>query len=347
MLVDYFHRTEADADFYARRLAPRLPGRILDIHTHINRWEHVADVPAERIADDWALQTGLHMTAEDGAHYFRTLFPDRAYSFVAFPFPIREAHLEANNAYIAECVRDGRIYAGLICVRPGDDLEELERSLTEWPVAGIKPYPDLVSGHKGSEVSIFEFLPESQLALAERLDRIVMLHLPRAGRMPDPENVRELRRIRQRYPDLRICIAHLGRCFTPRFFAEAMRELGEDRNGFWFDTAAVINPDVHRLAFKHLPLDRILYGSDQPIFLWHGRRRWTETTYQNLAREDFAWNRHSESPEQESAYTFYVYEQIANLLDVMADAGFGPAEADAVFAANAEQLLSGAIQGVG
>ncbi|MHB1365869.1 MAG: hypothetical protein ACYCWE_08590 [Eubacteriales bacterium] len=53
--------------------------------------------------------------------------------------------------------------------------------------------------------------------------------------------------------------------------------------------------------------ERIMYGTDLPVFLWHGRRRWTDDAYYNHAREDIAWNTHYEGRETEARYTFFLY----------------------------------------
>lgn len=335
MICDYFNLTELDKSFYENNLKNRLPENILDAHTHINLMDHLKDIPPERIADDWALQSSMHMTAEDGNYYFSTMFPGKNYRYAAFPFPLKEAHIEDNNDYVTQCVQNGSIAFGLMCVKPEYNIEYLEEQLTTKPFCGIKPYPDMVSGKKGSEIGIFDFLPHEQLALAERLKKVIVLHLPRAGRMPDDNNVRELREIRQRYPDLKISIAHMGRCFTPYHFESAIKKLGEDAAGFWFDTAAVLNLEVHKAALSLLDYRRILFGTDEPIFLWHGKRTWTRTTYNNLAREDFAWNKHVEAKEKEAAYTLFVYEQINNILSAIENAGLGSTGKTAIFHDNA------------
>lgn len=339
MAYEYFRKTPLDERYYRENLADRLPERILDVHTHINRPEHVASVPPERLADDWAFQCGTVMTAEDAAFYFSTLYPDRLTALCGFPMPIREADIAGNNAYIADCVRRGKIAYGMMCVKPEDSAAFLERELTEQPFSGVKPYPDMVSGKKGAEIGIFSFLPHSQLALFERLGVSVMLHLPRAGRMPDDDNIRELKEIRDRYPALKLCLAHLGRCFTPYYLEAALDKLGTYADSFYYDTAAVSNPRVFRLALERLPLTRVLFGTDLPIFLWHGRRRWTEKGYFNLCREDFPWNTHEEK-DRETEYTFYVYWQLNHLLDTMDQMGFGGAERQQVFYENARQFLS-------
>ena len=340
MRYDYFHYTQLDRKFYEEHLKYRIPHEFIDSHTHINLPEHIADVPRERIEDDWALQSGMHMTAEDAEYYYNTLFPDQKWSITAFPFPIREAHLEENNDYVSRCADKGKIEYGLMCIKPEYSAEYIERELTEKNFSGVKPYPDMVSGKKGADIGIFQFMPHSHLALAEKLRMPVVMHLPRTGRMPDDNNIRELKEIRRKYPELKMVIAHFGRCFTPYFFEQAIQKMGEDIHGFYFDTAAVLNPEVHRLALQILSPKRILFGTDEPIFLWHGRRRWTKTTYINLAREDFMWNKnHHESKETEAGYTFYVYEQINNMLNEMERAHMSRQETEDIFRNNAREVF--------
>lgn len=334
MIYDYFHYTDLDRKFYETRLKGRMPKRFVDSHTHINLPAHIVDVPAERVADDWALQNGLHMTADDAKFYYDTLFPDQDWAITAFPFPIKEVHLEDNNDYVARCAGAGKVAHGLMCVKPDYSCEYIEQELLTKRFSGVKPYPDMVSGQKGAEIGIFEFMPHEQLKLVERLGMPIVMHLPRAGRMPADGNIRELREIRQKYPDLKMVIAHCGRCYTPYHFAQALDKMGEDLAGFYFDTAAVLNPAVLRMALERVGWQNILFGTDQPIFLWHGYREWTETQYINLAREDFPWNKHHKDAETEAGYTLFVYRQIDNLLTEMEQAGLSEAQRNAVFCDN-------------
>ena len=242
--------------------------------------------------DDWAFQCGYVMSAQDARYYFDTMFPGIKYEINAFAFPIREADIEASNEYIAQCIRTQAVRSGFMCIKPEYSVEYVEEMLEKHNFSGVKPYPDMVSGKKGAEVGIFDFMTRGQFALAEKLGMLVMMHLPRAGRMPDDRNVAELKEIRNEFPKLKLCIAHFGRCFTPYHFSQAIEKMGEDIHWPYFDTAAVLNPEVYELALTTLSPERILFGTDEPIFLWHGKRTWTKTGYQNLAREDFAWNTH-------------------------------------------------------
>ncbi len=339
MKYAYFEKSGLDKTFYEEKILPRLPREVYDVHTHVNLEQHVKDVPKERIMDDWAFQCGYVMSAQDARYYFDTMFPGIDYKINAFPFPIREADIEASNEYIAQCIREGTIRSGFLCIKPEYGVDYLEKMLTENGYSGIKPYPDMVSGKKGAEVGIFDFMPREQFALAEKLGKVVMMHLPRAGRMPDDRNIAELKEIRREFPNLKLCIAHFGRCFTPYHFGQAIEKMGEDIHWLYFDTAAVLNPTVYELALKKLSPERILFGTDEPIFLWHGKRTWTKTAYQNLAREDFAWNTHTEGTEAEAGYTFYVYEQVNNILDTIDKLGLGAQTAGQIFGGNAKKLL--------
>ena len=87
--------------------------------------------------------------------------------------------------------------------------------------------------------------------------------------------------------------------------------------GFYFDTTAVVNPEVYDIAFTKIPVENILYGSDMHVLLWHGKREWSQKSYLNLTREDFSWNKDRRSQEEEAEYTIFLYEQIRSILDAV------------------------------
>jgi predicted TIM-barrel fold metal-dependent hydrolase len=338
--ISYFSVTDLDRAFFRDRLEKRLPHKILDAHTHINLPEHVASIPQERINGDWALQSGCEMSMENARFFADSLFPGRNYRFAAFPFPVKEADTDGNNRYIASLIKSGKIDYGLITTRPETKAEDIERDIKNGGFIGLKPYPDYVSAFKGAELSIPAFFPREHCALAERLNKCAVIHLPRAGRFADENNIMELREIATRFPRLKIVIAHLGRCFNLCYFEKAAEILGDDIHHFWFDTAAVMNPQVHKLAMQILHPDRILYGLDLPALLFHGSRRWTETGYYNVCREDLPWNKHTEGKKAEAKYTFFIYEQINAILNTMEELGKDETYKQGFFCDNAEKLFS-------
>ena len=340
----YFTVTDPDRTYYRENLENRFPLKILDAHTHMNLPLHVASVPQSRIDGDWAMQSGCEMSIEDARNFTNALFPGINYRYAAFPFPIKEADTNANNKYIASLIKMNKVSYGLLTTRPEMHAEDIEREIIDGGFVGLKPYPDYVSAYKGAEVSIPEFLPKEHCAIAERLNKCIILHLPRAGRFADINNIRELCEIAGKFPSLKIIIAHLGRCFNPCYFEKAVQLLGEDIHHFWFDTAAVMNPQVLKPAMEILHDEKILFGLDMPILLFHGSRRWTEATYQNVCREDLAWNRHIEGKDAEAKYTFFIYEQINNMLNTMDELGKSKDYKEGFFFSNADRLFSSCIK---
>jgi predicted TIM-barrel fold metal-dependent hydrolase len=330
-------RTETDEAFYQEHLRRRLPQSIFDVHVHLNLPEHIAAVPETRWLSDWALESGHLLPYDDACTCAKVLYPDLEYSIAGFPWPIREADMRQNNAYLATLRRQGKL-APFMAVRPEWPAAEIEQTLIEGRFVGFKPYPDMVSGVKGAEMSIFDFLPHEQWQILDRHKKAVMLHLPRRGRIADDDNIRELSIARDRYPDVGIILAHFGRSFCPVYLQEGLKKLG-GADGYYFDTAAVINPAVYDVAFSRISPSRILYGSDMPILFWHGRREWTEREYRNLCREDFSWNRCRRPAAEEAGYTLFLYEQMRAILDAMDRHGFPDDGKKGVFGVNARRLL--------
>jgi len=333
----YFHRNGRDRAFYREHLAPRLPKRILDAHVHVNLPEHVAMVPEERWRSDWALEAGHLLPVPDAYDCARELFPDADYFINAFPWPIREADLRANNGYLAAMQAEGRISA-LMCVKPDWDPEEVERTLLDGGFRGFKPYPDMVSGSKGADMSIFDFMPGAQWDILEKHGKAIMLHLPRKGRLSDDDNVRELKEIRDAYPSVTIIIAHFGRSFCPCFLREGIDKLG-NADGFYFDSSAVTNPEVYDIAFGELSSERIIFGTDMPITFWHGKQACEGRTYANVTSEDYSWNTNRRPPEEEALYTIFIYEEARAVLDALERNGLGTDIKERVFDLNARRAL--------
>jgi len=336
--VPRYERTAIDSDFFEEKLRPRLPGSLFDVHVHINLPEHVRSVPAQRIESDWALQCGSVLTCEDAYRIAEDMFPGLTYSIAGFPWPVREADLEANNRYLAQMGRIGWLSPFMV-VKPEWPAEKVETELVQGGFVGFKPYPDMVSGTKGADISILDFMPHAQWALLEKHRKSVVLHLPRAERLASRANVSELLEIRQRYPHVGIIIAHLGRSFCPDFLRRGLEALGSHAGEFHFDLSGVMQAECLRMAFESIPLGHILYGSDLPIFHWHGETQCTEKGYLHLTRENYPWVKEHRSSEKESRYVLFLYRQVAAILDALERRGATEAEKKGVWGENARKLI--------
>lgn len=330
---DVFKKTQLDEEFYEKYLKSRLPERIIDCHAHIATPEITKNISRETIEADWALQYNTYMTVEQAKYYYDQFFPDKKVEYLALPFFCMGVDLEANNEYLS-CNTD----RALMAVHPNWEAEYCETILIQKGFLGFKPYPAFVTNVKSAEISIFDFITHDQLKILNKHKKVLMLHLPRRGRLHDDNNVYELKLIKDKYPDIKAIIAHFGRSFCRSTFLKGVKKLGRDINSFFYDTTAVINPDVYKEAFPIIDHNRIMFGTDFPLTLWHGKRIWIEEQekYINLSREDSLWNKHIEGAEKEAKYTFFVYEQLKSILDV---AGNDKKLIDNVFYNNAINIL--------
>ena len=338
-MITYFKKTSVDTDYYERHLKNRLPGEIMDMHIHLNLPEHVVNVSQEKIKMDWAMQAGYMLPYEEAVFCLNTLFPEQKVELAACPLPIAGADIKGNNEYIGVLLKDNKIKYGFMSTRPEWNCDYLEGEFEKCNYIGLKPYPDLVSGVKGAEISIFDFITREQLAFANKYSKCVLLHLPRAKRFADDNNIAELKEIADTFPNVKVIIAHLGRCYNQVFFEQAITKMGSYFDWFWYDTAAVSNPNVLKIAFENIPPEKIMFGQDLHIFLWHGFRLWTKTRYVNICREELPWKRAIDDEKTQEKYTFYLYEQLNNILDAIDDLHFDKTYKTNYFKYNAKKLF--------
>ncbi|MBM3493090.1 MAG: hypothetical protein FJX72_02025 [Armatimonadetes bacterium] len=329
--------TAVDRAVYRDEIAPWLPARILDFHVHVNLPEHTGPIAPERIASNWAMEVGTAQPWEGLRATYASLFPDREVACVAFGTVYRETYTDANNAYVlAGSAETANAAYALMCTRPEWHADKVAQGLAQG-FAGIKPYPDFVPEGDG-EVRVFDFLPHEHLRALDDAAGILMLHLPRAGRIGDPDNVREVLEIRQRYPRIKMVIAHVGRAYCLPTAQRGLPDLARN-SGISFDISANLNSDVFRYALETVGPDRLLFGSDLPITLLRGVREHVGEKYINYVSAPYSWNTNRKSPEEEARYTFYLYEEIRALIRAIRQAGLGKDAAARIMHGNGARLL--------
>jgi predicted TIM-barrel fold metal-dependent hydrolase len=340
----YYQYTKVDRHFFQEHLAEFVPSRIIDTHVHLGLAEHFRPIAPERFIEDWAMSVGYKISVETAYHVYRELLPDRSIRIMGFPFPIKEARLQDLNDYIAARIADNSV-DGLMGVDPSWSYARVKEALQRGGFLGLKPYPDLVTKTKGADVSVFSYLTHQHLRAVNERKGIVVLHLPRKERLRDPDNIREIQEIRQKYLEVKLMVAHIGRSFCACFAREGLKHLRDDP-GILFDTVAVLNPEVYHIALNEVGAGRLLYGSDLPVLLMRGMREWEEERYLNYTSGDYPWNTRRKSPEEEAGYTLFLYEQIRAFRTGLERAGMGQTEAEAVFWRNADRLLD-SVKGAG
>lgn len=326
---------------YEDEIRPWLPPQVLDCHVHICLPSHWGPISPDRLAKLWAIEVGDHQSWEEMMRNCSVLFPGIDLSVLAFGHPYREVDTAANNEYVLEGLRDPANRAlGLLVTRPQWDADYVERQMRRGFI-GIKPYPDLAES-ASDELSIYDYLPRGHLALMERLGGVVMLHLPRAKRIEDPDNIRELIEICETYPSVKLIVAHIGRAYCLPTAERGLPHLVGCGNLF-FDTAANLNPDVFELAIGLFGVERILFGSDLPITMMRGIRSHVGSEYFNYTDGPYSWNTHRQPADVEAQYTYFLYQELRALIQALERLGFEADSMRRIAYTNSAELLRRAV----
>ena len=337
--------TDVDRRFWEEHLDGWLPKKLIDAHTHVNEPKfHIEEVTEAKRRQYWVSEVNEPISAADAAHAYATVFPGREFSCLAFGHPSLDFDIDASNASLeTSCDQYG--WKRLAVIAPDWPLEKVEQELDQPNCLGVKIYYALIPGQdpesrdKFIEANIFEIVTPAQLDLLNQRKAILMLHVPKADRLAHPDNIAEVKKLRDKWPEIKVVIAHFGRSYTLPHAEEALPQLADDE-GLWFDNSAVLNPEVHRYAMETLGPSRILYGTDNPIFYMRGRRRWEGKKYINHTSYPFYFNQNRESPEIEAGYTLYIYEALRAIRTATEELGLERADIEAIFHGNAERLMS-------
>lgn len=324
---------------YRETLSAWLPPVIWDCHVHIGLPEHAGPISPERCKEIWALEVASSFPWMQMRDSHQLLFPDKQVNSLAFGWVYREMDIERNNDYVLAGIRDaGNRSKGLAVTKPEWSAADVEK-LLDAGFVGIKPYPDLAP-QRTNEVSVFDFLPHSHLEVVNDRSGALMLHLPRAGRLADPANIRELLEINDRYPRIKLVVAHIGRSYCLPT-AERGLPCFADRPGVYFDTAANLNADVFAYALDVVGPERILYGSDLPVTLMRGMREHVGDRYINYTDGPYSWNTNRRSPDEEACYTYFLYEELLALKNAIERAGLGTDAVRKIMYGNCAEILGG------
>lgn len=253
--------SEYDKKVYEEKLWDFLPDQMMDCHTHIWKREFGGDSPAKGCVA-WTRMVAKDCSAEDLLQTYRDLFPGKQVLPVLMGQP--EAELSETNRYTRESSRKYSLPA-LYCTDYSMSPEFLEREVTEGGFAGLKPYLNRSPSYiPGNEVRIYDFLTPEHLQLADRRGWIVMLHIPRPMRLRDPLNLVQMMEIEEKYPNVKLIIAHIGRAYAEEDLGDAFEILKHTKN-MMFDFTANTLDRAMIACLEAVGPKRFLFGSDLPI----------------------------------------------------------------------------------
>jgi glutamate-1-semialdehyde 2,1-aminomutase len=270
-LMSHWQCNDADQAVFARTIAPFLPDRIFDAHVHLYRHAHYGTAGPPPLFAATPAEVGLAQYRADVGWLHS---PGRTVGALCFGLTFT-GERAANDAFVRAETRAGpelgmAAYAQLI-VAPDDDPEQVREQVRRNGFVGLKPYHTLARSEGPTWHAPLEaYFPEALAQLAHDEGLSVTVHLVRDRALADPLNQAAIRRYCERYPNMRIILAHAGRGFNPWHTIEGVGALAGLAN-LWFDTSAVTEAGGFEAIIETFGHTRLLYGSDFPISHLRGR----------------------------------------------------------------------------
>ena len=333
-----FEVNQFDRAFYEERIKDFLPDTFIDCHTHIwldsqNHWGE----KISRSGNTWPSMVAKDNSVEDLIETNRLLFPGKKVLSVLYGEPSTSIDLKQNNEYVARCA-EAHGFSALYLVHPTQSCESIERAFANHSCfKGLKVYLSFAPSYiPNNEIRIYDFLTPEHLALADRHGWVVQLHIARNRRLADPVNYIQLREIEEKYPNLQLIVAHLGRAYADEDVGEALNFLADTKKTIW-DFTANTNENVMRQVLERFGPDRFIYGTDFPIFRMKARRTVENGFYINEIPKGSlgdvsadAHMREIDFPEAEKI-TFFIYEEIDSCRRACQSLGLDKKDVDKIF----------------
>lgn len=346
-----FEVKAVDRAFYEKHLGSWLPERIIDVHTHIwlKRMKARKTPQNTKRTVTWPSLVASENPVEHLLETYRLLFPGKSVTPMMFATLEDPKYFDAANAYVSRAARKHGLPA-LIFSDPRWPAAELESRIRRGGFLGIKSYLTMAPAYlPTAEIRIFDFFPHHQLELMNRRGWIVMLHIPRNARLRDPVNLAQVLEIEERYPNLQLIVAHVGRAYCPEDIGDAFGVLAQTRR-MCFDFSANTNALVFRRLLETVGPKRVLFGSDLPILRMRTRRICENGFYVNLVPRglygDVSGDAHMREVggAEAARLTFFMYEELAAFGRAARAVRLSPADLEDVFYRNAAAILKRAGQ---
>ncbi len=254
---------EQDREFFDRELASFLPERVFDAHTHL--FLH-ADVGWKIAGSDRDVGLAEYLDLSEDLHPGR----QKAALFIPFATPEQPERRIRANEWVAEQIRGQSAFRGLFFITPQDDPEWVRAQVRRLGLVGLKCYHTYAAVTPTWEAAIPEFLPEPIVKVAHEEGWVITLHMVKRRAAADPENIHWIRHYCERYPGMKLILAHSARGFQPAHNLEGLPQLAGLDN-LYFDTSVNCEPVAHQAIIRHFGHEKLLYGTDLPVSHERGR----------------------------------------------------------------------------
>lgn len=329
-----------DRKVYETELKGFLPPEFIDCHTHV--WGK--DFPLQGSSNGgstWTRKVAEYLTSEDLVESYKILFPDNKVTPLVMggcsrSIPVCNEYVQSTSAQLG--------FPTLFRTSYDMSPDYIEEEVKKGGFLGLKPYlTNCPSYIPPAEIRIYDFLPKEHLELANKHGWIVMLHISRSKRLRDPVNVAQIMEIEEKYPNLKLIVAHIGRAYAKEDIGDAFEILKNTKN-LVFDFTANVCDDAIKACIEAVGTKRLLFGSDLPIAFMRMYRIVENGVYYNVVPRGLYGNVSGEPhmrETDESDVTLMIYEQILALKRVAAEMKLSDSQIEDIMFINAKNIIEG------
>lgn len=344
--------SDEDLKIFDEEISNFLPAEIIDSHVHLWKKDFFKEnISKNRLNQNPALDSDIidGFTIEDFKNVTEKIFPGKTYNGLFFGLPIKEANLNKTNEYISGvCIKNSSY--GLF--NPIPDLKEIPQDFFKNRFIGFKPYPDLVDfkapedfSKLDIDVSIFDFISKKVLEFCQDYGLILLIHLPRKDRLNDRRNIEEIKAIGEKYPNIKIVLAHAGRSYCFSDIKDSIGYLKGIKN-LYVDTAMINSFSVNKVLLEELGSEKILYGSDLPIATFKGKNIDINNRHYFVTSTPKPWSLSSSEMNLDS-FTFSIYEIIRAIKLAADELKISNKQIEQIFYLNAQRMISDINKNIG
>ncbi|MHB1336745.1 MAG: amidohydrolase family protein [Candidatus Humimicrobiaceae bacterium] len=334
---------DEDLKIFNEEFSEFLPDSIFDSHVHL--WKKnfiVNNISKDRQKQNPFLDPEVidSFTIEDFYNFPGKLFPGKNYMGLFFGLPLKEINLDATNSYISDVCKETNSHGLFI---PEPSLKKIPDNFFKDKFVGFKPYPDLVGFETPEDfskldidVSMFDFISKEVLEFSNEYSLILLIHIPRKGRLNDKRNIEELITIGKKYKNIKVILAHAGRSYCYEDIRNSIHYIKDIKN-LYVDTAMINNFSVNKTLINMLGSEKILFGTDSKISLFKGKNVEINNKHFFVTKEPKLWS--LSSTEMNLDFTFNVYEIIRAIKLASEELNLNREQVNHIFYSNAVQMI--------
>ena len=331
--------TDFDKLIYEKELKSFLPKEIIDFHSHIDS-PYLEQYSFSNQNSSWADRVVSEgCSAENLLDIYAKVFPSN--SVTPLLFGGRLTDIMGANDYVSESAKKYGFNA-LYCTDYTMDADFLEAEIKKKGFIGIKSSlsnpPEYIPE---KEMRIFDCLPQSHLEICNKNNLMVLLRIPRDGRLKDPVNLVQIANIEKQYPNIKLVIAHIGRAYAKEDIGNAFDIIGKGENTY-FDFSANLCDDAIEECIKAVGPKKLIFGSDLPVATMRMYRIVENGVYYNVVPRGMYEMADGEPHMRTSDrrdITIMIYEQLLALKRVAHKLKLSDSDIESIMFSNAKSLI--------